>query len=884
LTAHDGRADDRAVLVRERAHWVAGVGLAATAAALVLWVRLLPLSLASVPANARDLFRFPGADGHQHVYLGDFDSYLWVRHARNLLRTGNGCDAVLNGQCWDTYANAPIGAPTHYGASFHVTAIAAVHRLLDVIRPGIPLTTSAYWVPVLVGVAGVLPALGIGWRLAGPLAGFVGAIVVGVNPLFLRRSIGGDNDVWNVVLPLFAVWAAIVALETRARPVHRLAMAVLAGALIALHAATWNGWIFTAAVVAAGFGAASVLSVLRVLTGRERARDLGWTLTVAIAFALAGAGGVRLTGTSIDPLLRGVAGALGIAMAAAQTPPSGAAVPWPDIFATVGELARPGLPDIAGTLEGPLYFFVAWLGLLLLLLPERRWQWWHFAILIGGNLLYRYLLSATRLGPTALVGLLALPLLAGLTSAAFDTDDRVRPAGLVVVVWFLAALQLSFSGMRFVMLLVPPFGILFGVAVGRLYAWLVRIGTPHVGVAWRIPAAGTLFAACAAVVIPSVGQGAQAARAYLPNLNDGWWDALTTIRDTTPPNAIVTSWWDFGHWIKFIAERRVTSDGSTLSPRVAHWIGRMLLAPTEREAIGLLRMLDCGSDVGPEGAMARLVAHGVPEPAAYELVLELANLDRDAARTRLLDSGLTLAAADDILAATHCTPPPAYLLLTTRLITTPAWRHLGSFDPRRALAVAASRESGTAGAITALEQTFGLPESAAQSLAERAAGLRGDLEAQEFVSPSQGYLVPGWVGCGMLTSGEWSCPVGQVIDTAGTVLETVLYRPDAPETSRLRLRGRAGTFDAEPAALLVASTDRIDEIALAHPGDERMAVLIDLPGRRVLIGPPRLLRSIFTQLVFLDGRTAPAFEKTDVRELLGERIVTWRVRNPEDRD
>src|SRR6185503_20092165 len=126
------------------------------------------------------------------------------------------------------YANAPVGALMRYARSLHIAAIVAVHRMLDAIDPGIPLTTSSYWVPVFVGLAGVVPAIGIGWRLAGPLAGLVAAIAIGVNPLFLQRTIGSDNDVWNVVLPLWAAWAAIEALEARERPARRLALAALA--------------------------------------------------------------------------------------------------------------------------------------------------------------------------------------------------------------------------------------------------------------------------------------------------------------------------------------------------------------------------------------------------------------------------------------------------------------------------------------------------------------------------------------------------------------------------------------------------------------------------------------------------------------------------------
>lgn len=857
--------------------WIGRAAVVAVAAAVVLWIRLLPLSLGSLPPAARDDFRFRGDDGREHVYLGDYDSYLWVRHARDLLRKGTTCNAVVDGECRDTYANAPVGAKMRYGHSLHIAAIAAVHRVLDVLDPGIPLTTSAYGVAVLVGVVGVLPAIAIGWRLAGPVAGLVGAIVVGVNSLFLYRSLGADNDVWNVVLPLATVWAVVAASDLRTPPTHRLVFSALAGIALALHAAIWSGWVFTGAVVAAGMGATVCLSGLRVVAGREGPSDFGWTLATAGLLAIVATAGVALSGASTMMVPRAVVRTLWGSTPAAT--PLAEGISWPDVFATVGELFRPGLGEIANQLQSLLYFFVAWLGLVLVLLPERGWQWWHFVVLVGGNLLYRYLLSAPPLAPSSLVWLLGLPLFAGGALSVFEPDSPGRRGGLVVVAWFLGALLQSFGGIRFVLLLVPPFGILFGVAVGRLHAWLVRVLEPRTSAVMRSSLRALLFAASAVVVLPVIQQGRDTAQAYRPMIHDGWWDALTHLRETTPPDAIVTTWWDYGHWIKYVAERRVTSDGSTLSGRVSHWIGRMLLAPSDREAAGLLRMLDCGSDVGPTGAMGRLATHGVTEPAAYELARELATLDRDAAQARLLAAGLTPVAATDVLAATHCTPPPAYLVLTTAMTRMPSWLKLGGFDPRRELVMTTLRANGGDPAAI-LRNTFGMPDAAARTIATQATRLRTQAEIAEFENPSLGYLGNGWLACRTEPTGDWTCPVGQPIDSSGTTLDAVRYRPSDPASTRLLLRGRARAAEAEPASLVVAGANRVDEVELQRGFDQRLAVLMDLPGQRALVGPADLLRSAFTRLVLLDGRSMPSFKKVDDRTAFGERIVTWRVHPP----
>ena len=58
--------------------------------ALVLWVRLLPLEISNGDADGSRSpdWTYVAEDGREHVYLGDLDSYLWLRHARTLLPIG----------------------------------------------------------------------------------------------------------------------------------------------------------------------------------------------------------------------------------------------------------------------------------------------------------------------------------------------------------------------------------------------------------------------------------------------------------------------------------------------------------------------------------------------------------------------------------------------------------------------------------------------------------------------------------------------------------------------------------------------------------------------------------------------------------------------------
>jgi asparagine N-glycosylation enzyme membrane subunit Stt3 len=249
--------------------------------------------------------------------------------------------------------------------------------------------------------------------------------------------------------------------------------------------------------------------------------------------------------------------------------------------------------------------------------PRTGWKLPHFALLIGGNYLYWYLVVTSDLGRLSLLVLLASPLAAAVVIDLFSglVLSEELGAGLIVVAWFLGALFLSYGGPRFVMLMVPPFAITFGVTLGRLQNWLnARICLLRQTVAWFLRPA--LFVIMTAVLIVPVGQGYATARAYLPKMNTACWTTLSALSQQSPPNAIVNTWWDYGYWVKYVAQRHVNNDGGSLRTHITYWTARALAAPSERESAGLLRMIDCGSDATPEpeggvGAYGKLVSYGM---------------------------------------------------------------------------------------------------------------------------------------------------------------------------------------------------------------------------------------------------------------------------------
>ena len=63
---------------------------------------------------------------------------------------------------------------------------------------------------------------------------------------------------------------------------------------------------------------------------------------------------------------------------------------------------------------------------------------------------------------------------------------------------------------------------------------------------------------------------------YSISTND-WLDALDWIKNNTPKDAVVASWWDYGYWISTMGERATLADNSTISTIIIQNIANMLL-------------------------------------------------------------------------------------------------------------------------------------------------------------------------------------------------------------------------------------------------------------------------------------------------------------------
>jgi len=76
---------------------------------------------------------------------------------------------------------------------------------------------------------------------------------------------------------------------------------------------------------------------------------------------------------------------------------------------------------------------------------------------------------------------------------------------------------------------------------------------------------------------------------YRSTTGDNWLDAMDWIKKNTPECTVIATWWDPGHLITALGERKVTNDGATQIGKVAQEIGTTLLTEDEDKAIDILR-------------------------------------------------------------------------------------------------------------------------------------------------------------------------------------------------------------------------------------------------------------------------------------------------------
>jgi len=783
-------------------------------------------------------------DENGYTYLLAIDPYYYLRHARNYLDYGIAGTKIIGGEgdwtdqilmypytdfskkiSWDSQRMAPIGSKI--STEFHDYAIVYLYKIMHFFNRNINLMRASFFIPILFSVLSVIPAFILGKKVGGNLGGFFAALLVGVHAAFVNRTAGGfsDTDAYNVFFPLLIAWIFFEAFDSE-NIKKKIGFSVLTVILMWIYSKSWTGWSYMAWLV---FGTLGIYFIylfttnlgsfkkgIKEFLNQKTVKDtLIITLTILATFILISfIFDMRL----ITNLLRPIS-FIRIKSVATTTI-------WPNIQTTVAELNPASLKTTISQIGGAFLFLISLVGIVLTFIKKEKSQ-------------IKY--------------------------------------GILLTLWFLATIYASTKGLRFILLLVPAFSLAFGVACSVIYNSLTKWMQKEIHIEKKLSYSivGLLLAL---LLISPIKAGYNTAEKEIPSMNDAWWNSLTKIKDKSAEDAIINSWWDFGHWFITIANRSVTFDGAGQDRHMAHWIGKSLLTDDEETAVGILRMVDCGNNNafyalnGVEKNSGIKIPNSLDEtsilndtPKSIDILNKIILMNKQEAKKELLKY-VPEKRADLVLKYTHCNPPENYYITSEDMIgKSGVWAHFGSWDFNKALIYNTLKKkeykNDRQKSIEFLQERFGYSEEEADQIYYDVQAITSDKEANDWIAPWPNY------------SGASNCNVKDNVVICSNGVQINLSNYEA----LIRVQGGA----VRPESIVYTKNGDLLEKKSTEKTTPYSIALIQKGNNsyQTVIMSPELAKSTFTRLFFFEGFGSKYFELfSHEKGLAGTEVYVWKVK------
>lgn len=763
-------------------------------------------------------------DDSGQTYLLAIDPYYYLRHARNLVENGHVGDYLgEDGNPYNSHQTAPIDQKSE--KNFHMYFEAYLYRFISFFSPDTSLMRVAFFTPVLLASLAIIPAFFIARKVAGNVGGFFTASMLAVQQAFLTRTSGGfaDTDAYNVTFPLFIAWTFLLAMES-ADLRKKIGYSVLTGILIGLYSFAWSGWWYILNFILASLVLHLIYQIVTHWDDIKKHKryilkeNRFLANPILVGFSLLVTSGIFVSvfnGIQRYSLKEGFKiffnSFLSAPLKIVTLKQVGVTNLWPNVRTTVAELNPASYGQIVSSLGGRLLFFIAIVGILLILFTR-------------------------------------------------DLDNKRRTIySILLTVWFVGTIFGATRGVRFILLLVPAFSLAFGIGIGLIHSWVSEWFTANLSVKdWMIkPVAFLLFALLLLTPI-KVANGV--AKSQIPSMNDAWWQSLESVKANTQEDAIISSWWDFGHWFKYIADRPTTFDGASQNLPHAHWIGKSLLTSNENESIGILRMLDCNAN----SAFQKLQEFDNDDfLKSINILYEVLPLEREQAKEAYLKY-LTKNQVDEVIELSHCNPPEAIYITSEDMVSKAGvWAHFGSWDFKRAALVnknKKSTETDTRDYIKELYPT--IDDSQVDSLYNKLQAVGTGGEANSWISPWPSYSGTKTSACKKTGEDLVVCSSGFNINTS---------------TMDVLIKGDGG--QGVPYSIVYTTEDGISEKVFNDSNNDISIVLIkEGDSYRSILMQKELTKSMFTRLFFLEGHGLNHYQKiSDLNSVVGQRIIVWKV-------
>jgi len=819
--------------------------------------QLVEQQIDATAAQFREQFQDPTGQ----TYLLGIDPYYYFRQSRNLLEYGSVGTEIRDGQHFDSYKPAPEGSFVENNLHPYIGVI--VYWVMSIFSD-ISLMGAFLYVGALVSALAIIPAFFICRRVGGNVGGFFGSLFTGINLFFVSRTAGesSDTDAYNVFFPLLISWTFLEALYHKKR-LWRIVLMSVTGFFIALYAFTWTGWWFILYFLLATLFARIVYS--SVQQSLQESRFVYWNEYIKQQLEHVA---VLVLSTSVfTSFTVGFSQVVKLVLRPGQfvgLKEVGNKI-WPNVLTTVAELNPASQDQVIGQIGGYFLVTLAIVGILLTLFRYIQMRHFSVAAILGTGMGIALMAYNQEKTPLLVFGIFLVIAAIGGVVYLFTREDYLDLDITYLALfglWLAVTLWSTTRGVRFTLLIVPTLVVAVGFFCGIVYRTVRRFVADGLHVPQYISSVAVLLILLLVLVYPDnhIKDAYDIGVHSAPSMNDGWYNALTKIKDESQPNAIITSWWDFGHWFKAIADRPVTFDGGSQNRPQAHWVGKLLLTPDERVSFGLLRMLDCGGNK----AFDALDKEVKDVRSSVHLLNEIVVVGKPNAEKILLQH-VSQATADEVLKYSHCdNPPEGYIIASDDMIgKAGVWGHFGSWDFERAEMVFKTKELSHDDAITLLVQDFNVTSAEAEQLYAEII----TQDPNRWIAPWPGYM-GGFQNCDADNT-TIQCPLdvpgGQVLMT----VDRATMNASLPTSSGVRY----------PNSLVFVENDKIVEKSFSSDTVGLSVVLLPRGSSfAALVTDPLQAKSMFTQMFFYEGFGLKCFELFDKqRQVTGGLVYVYKV-------
>ncbi|MFH1360022.1 MAG: STT3 domain-containing protein [Candidatus Omnitrophota bacterium] len=543
-------------------------------------------------------------------YLLGSDSYNYYGLTKRIVQKGAISDTFKGSKFYNELMVAPLGHMEPL--NLHPFAGYLLYRILEKLDPTIPLMTAVSLTPVILAALALLAFLIVCSILDYPKwSALIGSFLFFCSPTFLKRSAFGwyDNDPYNVLFPLVILGLILAGLRKIHDVKQSVLLAILCGLSMTLYAYFWHGWVFLfGLLLTAGF----FIILYHSLFIKEPAigRHLflyflafSFTTILGITFCFGLNEFFVLFQEGFKALKNFTNQELSL---------------WPNLYIAVGELRRLPLDEILALNGQKLFFVFSLLG-----------------FVVAGF-------------------------------KAFRSPNPNRFSTIILGVLITSCFYLTLNAQRFALLLLVPLSLFFIEGLRAFVAFfknlIVQRFASH---AWPRITFLIMGIGLLGVMATTCLRSAQVTMVgWRAIYHDTWDRALEFLKNNTPKESIITSWWPPGHFITSMSERRVTFDGATLNQPQAYWVAYLLITDNEKEAAGILRMLNTSAN----GAVEYLQVQGWPLAASVDLLRKIVVQNIPEAGETLKNASFSGNQIKEILKLTHGQPPPSYIFLYNELI------------------------------------------------------------------------------------------------------------------------------------------------------------------------------------------------------------------------